>query len=635
MVDDLIRLTNSSVEIELGAARPVAVSYRGARSGATLAAAEDGAGLEVLVFDEEARAYRSSSEAGFFTESAVRADGSSAVYDFVLRRGGKAVAEFRVSYSLVGNCLTVRCSLRSETESVRVTSIRIPLVSVGASQHRARMAFPTRSGRLVDVAACQPMERVHKIDWFEMVQVAMAYHDGMLALLSLDSPDDQIISRITDRPKAGSISVEFVFRPKAEDPALLFQVQSESSCSVTLLEPDGVGPIDWTAGAAVARDRIPQNINDLYVGAFVYKIFLDRPGASDWMTFADALEFVKRVARLTGGARQIAYLVGWQHSGHDTGYPDVFTINPRVGDLAGLRKLIEQAKAENAIVSLHDNYHDAYMDSPAWDPSIVARDSRGELAEGGIWDGGQAYVIGPAKYAPQAVERARKTIEMTGIEQTVHLDVFTDDPDRVDFDPKCPASRRKNLDGKMAILSEFKRLGIDVTSEILTAPFTGCMSHFWRVEMRRVPCWSAEERIPLVPMIFHGKVTAGGTAATDDDMLDLIECGWTFSADLDKGTTDRHIMDLYYLVTVPWSILAKREITGFEKNGPVERVWYDRDTYVQVDRERQSYDIVVDGVAIARDFSTNARLPDGRTVSYSRCAGAADASQKLGPEVLR
>jgi hypothetical protein len=161
------------------------------------------------------------------------------------------------------------------------------------------------------------------------------------------------------------------------------------------------------------------------------------------------------------------------------------------------------------------------------------------------------------------------------------------------------------------------------------------MSHFWRAEMRRVACWSAEERIPLVPMIFHGKVTAGGTAATDDDMLDLIECGWTFSADLDKGTTDRHIMDLYYLVTVPWSILAKREITGFEKNGPVERVWYDRDTYVQVDRERQSHDIVVDGVTIARDFSTNARLPDGRTVSYSRCAGAADASQKLGPEVLR
>ena len=613
-----VKLQSSVLEVSLDSRWPVIVSYRSVRSSAALSGAADGTRPLVLFFDEGRGEYGSSSAAGFDIESEVQANGKTAAYNCKLKRRGEVLARFEITYSLDGNRLHVRASLKDEKESIQITSIFLPMLSVMASEAGAKLAFPTRSGRLVDVARAEPRERVHKVDWFEPVAIAMAYHDRMLGLLSLNSLDDQIISCISGQPKAGSLTVEFVYRPKAENPELLFLVQKDTSCSVTLLEPDGTDTIDWTAGAAAVRDRVKKNINDLYVGSFIYKILLDRPGAPNWMTFDDALDLIRRINRLTGGARQIVYLVGWQHTGHDTGYPDVFTINPRVGDLNGLRNLIEKAKLENAIVSLHDNYHDAYKDSPAWDPSIIARDSKGELAKGGIWDGGQAYVIGPAKYAPAAVERARRTVEMTGIEKTIHLDVFSDDPDRIDFDPRCPAGRQANIDGKFAVLSAFEELGIDVTSEILTAPFVERMSHFWRVEQRPAQCWSAEERIPLVPMIYHGKVTAGNLAQTDDDLLDLVGSGWTFSEDMSKETADEHISDLYYLVTVPWSILARREITGFEKSGSVERVLYGENSYVQVDREHKTYEIVVDGVTIARDFSTTVQLPDGRKISYFR-----------------
>ncbi len=43
--------------------------------------------------------------------------------------------------------------------------------------------------------------------------------------------------------------------------------------------------------------------------------------------------------------------------------------------------------------SYHDNFDDAYRDSPRWDESLIARDSQGGLQQGGVWAGGQSYII--------------------------------------------------------------------------------------------------------------------------------------------------------------------------------------------------------------------------------------------------
>jgi len=122
----------------------------------------------------------------------------------------------------------------------------------------------------------------------------------------------------------------------------------------------------WTGPTARrwVRDDVKPNLSKLYVGTLVYKVLLDVIGGSQVTTYADVLDLIRRVKRLTGGARQIVYLIGWQHSGHDTGYPDVFTANPRVGTFDEFKKLRKAALRENAIVSLHDNYHDTYEDSP-------------------------------------------------------------------------------------------------------------------------------------------------------------------------------------------------------------------------------------------------------------------------------
>jgi hypothetical protein len=498
--------------------------------------------------------------------------------------------------------------------------VLLELFRVSTRQPGASLVLPTRSGRLIDLATAQPERAVHKVDWFEPVPVAMAVHDRMAGVLTLDTVDSQIVHEV--RHGVGSIAVELLHRHPVKDPELSFLAQSVASCKVRLVAAQTNGKLDWTAGAALVRDTIRGNLSKLYTGALIYKVMLQVAGEEKAMTYADVLALIRRVSRLTGGAKQIVYLVGWQHGGHDTGYPDVFTANPRVGTFAEFRAMKEAAKAENALVSVHDNYHDTSMDSPAWDPSIVCVQPTGELRKGGIWGGGrQAYEIGPSKYAPQCVERAKWTVETLGLEQTTHLDVLSDKPDMVDFDPAGPASREQNAEAKRAIVETFRSMGVDVTSEVLTSPFAPWMHHFWHVERRPVEGWGRHERIPLVPFLYHGKVTAGGDASTDEAKLDQIEYGWTFSDDWSDETPDEEIMDLYYLVWLPWSLTATREITGFERDGDWEKVVYSADTYVRVNRVANAYEVVVDGELVAQNFSTFARTGPGEWVVYSRSGG--------------
>lgn len=54
----------------------------------------------------------------------------------------------------------------------------------------------------------------------------------------------------------------------------------------------------------------------------------NNPGKSRvLLTFADALEYIKKIDNITQGITKIYYLVGWQYLGHDDKYPDFFEVN--------------------------------------------------------------------------------------------------------------------------------------------------------------------------------------------------------------------------------------------------------------------------------------------------------------------
>lgn len=86
-------------------------------------------------------------------------------------------------------------------------------------------------------------------------------------------------------------------------------------------------------------------------------------------------------------------LVGWNRSGHDGRFPQLFPADPRLGGDEGLRKTIEHVKALGYRISTHTNTIDAYpiADTFTWDDVVVKRD--GTYRRQGHYSGGYAYHV--------------------------------------------------------------------------------------------------------------------------------------------------------------------------------------------------------------------------------------------------
>jgi hypothetical protein len=73
----------------------------------------------------------------------------------------------------------------------------------------------------------------------------------------------------------------------------------------------------------------------------------------------------------------IAVVHDWQRFGYDNGLPQHLPANPELGGDAGLQALIESAHRANCRLALHENYTDAYPNSPAYSQADLALGQNG------------------------------------------------------------------------------------------------------------------------------------------------------------------------------------------------------------------------------------------------------------------
>ena len=86
-------------------------------------------------------------------------------------------------------------------------------------------------------------------------------------------------------------------------------------------------------------------------------------------------------------------LVGWNRSGHDGRFPQLFPADPRLGGDEGMQQTIDYVKSLGYRISTHTNTIDAYeiADTFTWDDIVITRD--GERKPAGPFSGGQAYHV--------------------------------------------------------------------------------------------------------------------------------------------------------------------------------------------------------------------------------------------------
>lgn len=394
----------------------------------------------------------------------------------------------------------------------------------------------------------------------------------------------------------------------ASTPNLL--VEQQSSCRLDFLPVTEDAKRAWLQGAKLVRSRMPAIRSNLYHDQYVYGIRCDEPlFPKPAATFAACEQLIRDVHNLTDGAPQIVHLWGWQFKGIDTGYPAVNEVNQRIGGYDGMMRLMEKGPALNAIVTLSDNYDDAYRSSPAWNEDLIARRPDGELWKSRSWTGEESYILGLAKYMEgPGVERVRYTCERYKLHDTTHVDVLSYYAIRNDWDHTHPASGIRNLTaGRYRVLEEFAKHGIDVSSEALRYPMIGHISNFWYGQFSS-SCPFGGSIIPLVPLIYRKSAVwgySGGSRADHafDRINQFFYNGCPHS--ILKGDINRtEITDTWYLGLLPWFHLHSLNIESFDREGDRVTIGMEGNSHVVLDWAKKSYSVVLDGVEVARDDST-------------------------------
>jgi len=220
------------------------------------------------------------------------------------------------------------------------------------------------------------------------------------------------------------------------------------------------------------------------------------------LRFGDIPEILQKLDNITLGLPKIVYLVGWQYNGHDSKYPSLSEVNPRLKRaedttaLQSLRWLFKEAKIYHTAISFHINMSDAYQDSPLWDEylakDIIAKDNQGELITPGIGGGMPVYPISYAQewnlgYTQKRIDGLLKMIPELKESGTIHLDAFHSmQPIR----PNQPISSylsfsiNDEIAAQRKIFRYWMKQGIDVTCEgakywLRNDPFLGLQASTW------------------------------------------------------------------------------------------------------------------------------------------------------------
>lgn len=113
---------------------------------------------------------------------------------------------------------------------------------------------------------------------------------------------------------------------------------------------------------------------------------------------------------------------------YDNQHPRFYPIDERTGGYPALQKLHVQMHEAGDLLTIHDNYHDLYYDSPDFQEEYQIYDRKGNPFFMSVWAGGkQSYMT--CQFAPGFLERNLKYLESQGVKSDgVYCDVFTCNP---------------------------------------------------------------------------------------------------------------------------------------------------------------------------------------------------------------
>lgn len=645
-----LALRSTSLDLLLDSADGVPFEYRLRKSGIRFTGEGFGQPLKAIV--------HSKSPFGFATvtvkPSGNKVSGNTADFHFTALYAPNApAADFTLRYTLEGSTVRITLEDIAERPGFEFISLSMPsIVTIDEKQDAAWLAHGDAGGDLVALADAKAGKLRPNTFWGEIngiLPVIMTGHSGAVCVQETTAYMDGTLLEVTGsapsrRAAMGTTKVHRVDSSACYDmnlgreapkscgnqntPNLL--VEQKSSLRLDFLEPATGSKLTWIDGAKLVRSRMPATPNSFYHDKLIYGIRTDEPTfPQPSATFEHCEEMIREMHALTDGSPQLVHVWGWQFRGKDTGYPAVNVVDERIGGYEGMMRLMENAKKYNTTVSLSDNYDDAYRSSPAWSEDMIARKPDGDLWKSRNWTGEDSYIQGLAKYMEgPGVERVRYTCERYKLPGTIHVDVLSYFAIRNDWDPKHPASGIRNLEaGRYKILDEFKKRGVDVTSEGLRYPYVGKMSMCWYAG-GPAPCPFGGKPVPMLALIYRKSTTWGRAQNRGELPLALMMFNGEAQHSIYNGNAPiAQRLDAFYLVMVLWFRLHMLNIEAFERTGDkTVSTLEGQGNRVEIDWARNSYSVSFDGAEVARDSATFCPLGNDRIAMYAIADGPLTAT---------
>ncbi len=204
-------------------------------------------------------------------------------------------------------------------------------------------------------------------------------------------------------------------------------------------------------------------------------------------------------------------LVGWNVSGHDGRWPQVFPVEPGLGGEEKLKELIEKGKSLGYQVTCHTNSNSAFHIAEDFSEDWLRQNKDGQTLDSNfLWSGGLEHELCP-KVAYEFAAKTLPRVAALGFEGLHYVDVIGLLPLKDCYHPLHPVtfSECKSYYEKIAALSREHFGGF--STEGVRAHLAKCID--FGLYISYVPCLAekvvnpiGDEYVPLWQLVFHGIV---------------------------------------------------------------------------------------------------------------------------------
>ena len=549
----------------------------------------------------------------------IAANDSTVIYKTTVSSRKNQIATFDLAFETRGSQLQIRLKNVTENKGYELIDIKLPSLLSLSGKDVTMMNF-FGGGRLISLKNALPQGYTLNYD---IRNAAALLTKSEQIVMESTCLDDKLIQSVHENAGTRTANMGMVLVNKVLGKGKIASIPVESDHCITIdLLDQSLGKPDWQNVAKFLRKDLKGKNRDLYRNALFFKTLAtsgpeppkgyvkeDSPfGVKRLQTvipFNKIRDLTRQYYNIFDGLKQVSYIAGFEEGGFDNTYPYVFNTDPRAGTIEELKACIKEGPKYNAIVTMHDNYDTNVPGGDYYDKRITAMDNEGKPWLGWIWAGGIEHIVAPYKYVQSGLmqERVKKTVELYGIHTSYHLDVLSSELLRYDFDPQSPASAEKSFKARLAIIGEFNKYGIDITSESLLHPYVGHIGHaLWPREDRKTILFKGAEFIPLVPFVYHGTIAYCAQAREEEAMLTAMLRGSRIAPN-EEGITPQDVKSIY-IQHLPTDVFYDKKMDRIEKFNDTTKVIYDAKSYVAVNMKKRSYEIVNDGVVVGKDWTT-------------------------------